>query len=240
MSGSSSKSERSQLEQAILVQENLRGQIDDAIIDTTIAALREKLILLTPFDNEQHRKQVTALFMDIVDSTGMMQGFDPEENMAVMDGALQAMTGAIKRHDGIVTRYMGDGFLALFGHPVAKEDDAIRAVKAGLDILEIARAYAETVRESYEIPDFQVRVGINTGIVLIGGSSEGNETLAGNSINLAARLESGTAWVNQHGPISPNVPFGGVKCSGIGVEFAEEGLAEYTTIQVVNVAKSAH
>jgi acyl-CoA reductase-like NAD-dependent aldehyde dehydrogenase len=57
---------------------------------------------------------------------------------------------------------------------------------------------------------------------------------------VAARLESGTAWVNQHGPISPNVPFGGVKCSGIGVEFAEEGLAEYTTIQVVNVAKSAH
>lgn len=56
---------------------------------------------------------------------------------------------------------------------------------------------------------------------------------------VAAQLESGTAWVNQHGPISPNVPFGGVKCSGIGVEFGEEGLAEYTTIQVVNVAKSA-
>jgi acyl-CoA reductase-like NAD-dependent aldehyde dehydrogenase len=56
---------------------------------------------------------------------------------------------------------------------------------------------------------------------------------------VAARLESGTAWVNQHGPIAPNVPFGGVKCSGIGVEFGEEGLAEYTTIQVVNVAKSA-
>lgn len=56
---------------------------------------------------------------------------------------------------------------------------------------------------------------------------------------VAARLECGTAWVNQHGPIAPNVPFGGVKCSGIGVEFGEEGLQEYTTIQVVNVAKSA-
>jgi len=54
---------------------------------------------------------------------------------------------------------------------------------------------------------------------------------------IAAKLECGTAWVNQHGPIAPNVPFGGVKCSGIGVEFAEEGLHEYTTIQVVNVAK---
>ena len=55
---------------------------------------------------------------------------------------------------------------------------------------------------------------------------------------IAAKLECGTAWVNQHGPIAPNVPFGGVKCSGIGVEFAEEGLHEYTTIQVVNVAKA--
>ncbi len=56
---------------------------------------------------------------------------------------------------------------------------------------------------------------------------------------VAAQLECGTAWVNQHGGIAPNVPFGGVKCSGIGVEFAEEGLAEYTTIQILNVNKSA-
>jgi len=56
---------------------------------------------------------------------------------------------------------------------------------------------------------------------------------------VAVQLECGTAWVNQHGGIAPNVPFGGVKCSGIGVEFAEEGLAEYTTIQIVNVNKSA-
>lgn len=56
---------------------------------------------------------------------------------------------------------------------------------------------------------------------------------------IAARLECGTAWVNGHGGLAPNVPFGGVKCSGIGVEFGEEGLQEYTTIQVVSVAKAA-
>ncbi len=71
----------------------------------------------------------------------------------------------------------------------------------------------------------------------LGGSVWSSDT--GKASAVAARLESGTAWVNQHGPIAPNVPFGGVKCSGIGVEFGEEGLAEYTTIQVVNVAKSA-
>lgn len=71
----------------------------------------------------------------------------------------------------------------------------------------------------------------------LGGSVWSSDSERASAV--AARLESGTAWVNQHGPISPNVPFGGVKCSGIGVEFGEEGLAEYTTIQVVNVAKSA-
>ena len=57
--------------------------------------------------------------------------------------------------------------------------------------------------------------------------------------DVAAKLECGTAWVNGHGGIAPNVPFGGVKCSGIGVEFGEEGLQEYTTIQIVNVSKAA-
>jgi acyl-CoA reductase-like NAD-dependent aldehyde dehydrogenase len=71
----------------------------------------------------------------------------------------------------------------------------------------------------------------------LGGSVWSGDVERGSQV--AARLECGTAWVNQHGPIAPNVPFGGVKCSGIGVEFAEEGLQEYTTIQVVNVAKSA-
>ena len=56
---------------------------------------------------------------------------------------------------------------------------------------------------------------------------------------IAAKLECGTAWVNSHGGIAPNIPFGGVKCSGIGVEFGEEGLQEYTTIQVVNISKAA-
>jgi acyl-CoA reductase-like NAD-dependent aldehyde dehydrogenase len=71
----------------------------------------------------------------------------------------------------------------------------------------------------------------------LGGSVWSGDPERGSRV--AAQLECGTAWVNQHGPIAPNVPFGGVKCSGIGVEFGEEGLQEYTTIQVVNVAKSA-
>jgi len=76
--------------------------------------------------------------------------------------------------------------------------------------------------------------GLETGL---GGSvwSSNPERAA----EVASRLECGTAWVNSHGGIAPHVPFGGVKCSGIGVEFGEEGLKEYTTIQIVNISKAA-
>jgi len=76
--------------------------------------------------------------------------------------------------------------------------------------------------------------GLETGL---GGSVWSADPERGAEI--AARLECGTAWVNSHGGIAPNVPFGGVKCSGIGVEFGEEGLKEYTTIQIVNISKAA-
>ena len=71
----------------------------------------------------------------------------------------------------------------------------------------------------------------------LGGSVWSSDTAR--AAGVAARLECGTAWVNSHGGIAPNIPFGGVKCSGIGVEFGEEGLEEYTTIQIVNVSKAA-
>ena len=76
--------------------------------------------------------------------------------------------------------------------------------------------------------------GLETGL---GGSVWSSNPERG--ADVAAKLECGTAWVNSHGGIAPNVPFGGVKCSGIGVEFGEEGLQEYTTIQIINVAKAA-
>jgi acyl-CoA reductase-like NAD-dependent aldehyde dehydrogenase len=75
----------------------------------------------------------------------------------------------------------------------------------------------------------------NSLAVGLGGSIWGNDTEA--AAEYAARLECGTAWVNQHGALHPLAPFGGVKNSGIGVEFNVDGLKEYTTIQVLNVAR---
>ncbi len=85
---------------------------------------------------------------------------------------------------------MGDGFVALFGDPTARENDPEMAIRAGLGILKEAHAYAQEVEEKWRIEDLNVRVGINTGLVVIGGYSEAGDTLMGSAVNLAARIET--------------------------------------------------
>jgi class 3 adenylate cyclase/tetratricopeptide (TPR) repeat protein len=183
-------SEREKLEQAIIAQENLRGTVDDSIIEATVAVLKQQLEQLAATGRPEQRKLVTALFMDTVGSTEMIRDLDPEDDLALMDTAMQRLSEPVIQHGGRVTRYMGDGFKAVFGIPAAHENDPIMAVRAGLGILAEAEAYAREVEEKWAIRCFDVRVGINTGLVVIGGQSEGSDTTTGKAINLAARLES--------------------------------------------------
>ncbi len=185
------KSKRGQLEKAIAAQEGLRGTLDDEIIDATIAALHKQLDELNPEPVvEQQRKQVTILFMDIVGSTDLIRELDPEENMTIMDTALQKLAAPVGAHGGKVTRFMGDGFLAVFGLPKARENDPEMAVRSGLGILETAQMIAQDLKAEYQIEGFQVRVGVNTGLVVAGGVTEAEGTMMGAAVNLAARLES--------------------------------------------------
>ena len=107
-----------------------------------------------------------------------------------MDTALQKFTHIINQQHGLVDRYLGDGLMALFGMTVANEDDAERAVRAGLEIVATAQTYADEIQTRWQLPDFQVRVGINTGLVAIGGATEANYTAIGTAVNLAARMEA--------------------------------------------------
>ncbi|MEJ2352081.1 MAG: adenylate/guanylate cyclase domain-containing protein [Anaerolineales bacterium] len=183
--------EREQIEKAIAAQEGLRGTLDDAILDTTIAALRKQLAELGPEPVvEQQRKQVTILFMDVVSSTRLMRELDPEENLAIMDTALQNLAAPVKAHGGKVTRFMGDGFLAVFGLPKARENDPEMAVRAGLGILETALVIAKDLEETHQLEGFRVRIGVNTGLVVAGGVTEAEGTMMGDAVNLAARVES--------------------------------------------------
>ena len=193
-----------QLEQAIAAQERLRGTIDDAIIDTTIGALRKQLAEIHPTSpaSEQQRKMATVLFMDIVNSTQMIQDMDPEVSMEILDAALHALAEPVRKHGGHVNRFMGDGFLAVFGLPIARENDPEMAVRAALEILSVSNNIAQSLQNERGIRSFQVRVGINTGLIAVGGITESDDTIMGSTINLAARLEKaaepGMILVSKH------------------------------------------
>jgi class 3 adenylate cyclase/tetratricopeptide (TPR) repeat protein len=196
-------SNRHPLEQAIAIQESLRGTIDDAIIDATIAALRAQLASLEPHaPAESRRAQATILFIDLAGHTELIQGRDPEEIMEILDRALERLAEPVARHGGRIVRFQGDGYKAAFGLPTAQEHDPDNAVLAGLAILETAAAIADELETERGLPGFKVRVGIDTGLVLMGGGTEGEDAVTGLPVNLAARLESlaepGTVLISHH------------------------------------------
>jgi class 3 adenylate cyclase/tetratricopeptide (TPR) repeat protein len=140
---------------------------------------------------EGERRIVTMLFCDVKGSTAAAERLDPEEWTEIINGAFEQMIRPVYRYEGTVARLMGDGILAFFGAPIAHEDDPQRGVMAGLDIIAAINGYAEQVLDDWLI-DLKVRVGINTGLVVVGavGSDLRMEyTAIGDAINLAARME---------------------------------------------------
>jgi class 3 adenylate cyclase/predicted ATPase len=189
MSSPGPRSARENLEKAIAAQESLRGTVEDSIIDATITMLKEKLAELDPV-LQQQRKLATILFMDITGSTALTVDLDPEEQMAIVDPAISRLAKKIDEYGGRVARYQGDGFKAVFGLPVAHENDPEQAIRAGLAIQAEADAVALELESEHGLSGFKVRVGITTGLVFSGGETEGEDTIFGAAVNLAARLES--------------------------------------------------
>lgn len=141
------------------------------------------------------RRIVTMLFCDVKGSTAAAEQLDPEDWAEIMNGAFEQMIKPVYYYEGTVARLMGDALLAFFGAPIAHEDDPQRAILAGLGIAEAIKPYREQVRQRHGI-DFDVRIGINTGLVVVGavGSDLRMEyTALGDAINLAARMEQNAA-----------------------------------------------
>ncbi len=137
------------------------------------------------------RRQLTVMFVDLVGSTSLSGDLDPEELRDVIQEYQAACTAVIKRYDGHVAQLLGDGLLVYFGFPSAHEEDAQRAVHAGLDILE-AIGILTTNLESSKGIELSVRLGIHTGLVVVGemGSDGHQEHLAlGETPNIAARIQ---------------------------------------------------
>ena len=137
----------------------------------------------------QALKQVSILFLDVVGSTTLAQRLDPEAISAVMDDALSRGTAIVQTHGGKVLQYAGDNILAVFGADEAREDDAERAVRCGLDLLELGRTLGAEVQAVHRHEGFNVRVGVHTGGVLLGGGVDADGSIRGIAVNIAARME---------------------------------------------------
>jgi len=186
--------EQHQLQSAILALEAQRDLLGDAVLDLALAPLRAELAALTAApapaaEPAQTLRQVSILFLDVVGSTTLAQHLDPEAISAVMDDALARGTAIVHQHRGAVLQYAGDNVLAAFGADESREDDAERAVHCGLALLELGRALAEEVLAAHGHAGFDVRVGIHTGGVLLGGGVDGEATIRGIAVNIAARME---------------------------------------------------
>jgi class 3 adenylate cyclase len=135
------------------------------------------------------RRQLTVMFCDLVGSTALSARLDPEDLRAVIGAYHRCVAGVIEGAGGFVAKYMGDGVLAYFGYPRADEHDAERAARAGLALVE-AVASIDTAAET----PLQVRVGIATGLVvvgdLIGQGAAQEQAVVGETPNLAARLQA--------------------------------------------------
>src|SRR5262245_490690 len=163
-----------------------------------LAAIREEMGSTTPVTSEPvdhveptsqasaERRQITVMFSDLVGSTALSARMDPEDLREVISAYQKCVAEAVRRFGGFVARYFGDGVLVYFGYPEAHEDDADRAVRAGLEVIASVIALKTPV-------SLQTRVGIATGLAVVGDlieSGDGQERgIVGETPNLAARLQ---------------------------------------------------
>ncbi len=198
--------EREDIKQAIDRLETERENLGDSTVDAALAGLYRRLEELDESEIEVgtdevksghtgERRVVTVLFCDVTGSTALAESMDPEAWTGIMNAAFEYLIEPIERYGGTVARLMGDAILAFFGAPTAHEDDPQRAVLAGLGIVEDIKPYREQLRNDKGI-DFNVRVGINTGLAVVGdvgSDTAGEYTAMGDAVNLAARMEQTAA-----------------------------------------------
>src|SRR5262249_50721048 len=114
-----------------------------------------------PAQDTAERRQVTVMFSDLVGSTALSARMDPEDLREVISAYQKCVAQVVQRFGGFVAKYMGDGVLVYFGYPQAHEDDAERAVRAGLVLI-------EAVGKLSSVETLQVRIGVATGVVVVG------------------------------------------------------------------------
>jgi len=142
--------------------------------------------------SQDEMRPITALFADIVGSTGLGERLGPDEVKALVGECVTRMSRAVEDFGGVIQAFMGDGICAYFGVPAAHEDDPERAARAALRIIGVAAGYAGEVEAAWGIEGFNVRVGLNSGPAAVGlvGGEDAQTVALGDTTNVAARLQS--------------------------------------------------
>ncbi|HEX6384225.1 MAG TPA: adenylate/guanylate cyclase domain-containing protein, partial [Anaerolineae bacterium] len=200
--------ETEQLRHTIASLEEQRPVLGDKVVETTIRALREKLAALNEspakrpsWQRTAQRKQVTILFANVTGFTGMAELLPDTNMLDIMNVLWQRLDSAITRQAGVIDKHIGDAVMGLFGVPVTQEDDPERAIRAALAMRAALSDFVSELRsqqaedgtepdDSHPLYGLQLRVGINTGPVLLGEVGTGDEyTVIGDAVNVASRLE---------------------------------------------------
>ena len=138
------------------------------------------------------RKTVTLVFCDVADSTPLGERLDPESLRAVWSSYHETAREVLERHGGTIEKFVGDAVMAAFGIPVVHEDDALRAVRAAVELREALAALNDRLDAAYGVR-IEVRTGVNTGEVIAGDPEQGQAFATGDAVNVAQRLEAAAA-----------------------------------------------
>jgi class 3 adenylate cyclase len=142
-------------------------------------------LAVVPRSAREVRKTITVLFCDVAGSTALGEQLDPESLRRVMARYFEIARSCLERHGGTVEKFIGDAVMGVFGVPIVHEDDALRALRAAVELRDSIPAFNEELERDYAV-SVQVRIGVNTGEVVTGTE----ERLAtGDAVNVAARLE---------------------------------------------------
>lgn len=174
---------------AIAALEKQRGLLGDAIVDPAIAGLKRQLDEATPasLTTQGERKLVTVMFADTSGFTAMSEARDAEYVRNLMNDCFEQLVPVVEAHGGTIDKFIGDAIMALFGAPIAREDDATRALNASLAMME---KLAEFNRSNKV--EVGLHFGVNTGEVIageIGSAGRRDYSVIGDAVNVAARLQ---------------------------------------------------
>jgi class 3 adenylate cyclase/tetratricopeptide (TPR) repeat protein len=188
------EAEIEKLSAAIGSLESQRSGLGDAVVDSAIAALREQIAQIetgggAPIADE--RKLVTIVFTDVSGFTALSEKLDPEKVRDLINACFDWLVPVVQKYGGTIDKFIGDEIMALFGAPIAHEDDAERALRAALEMMDAIAAFNHA-----NGTELGLHAGINTGLVVagqIGGHDRRDYSVMGDAVNLAARLEDASS-----------------------------------------------